>query len=382
MMHNLIVFILMLGLVAASTTTTSCKSKPNGLQTVQRSTKSDSIASVDRRPERLPQRAFDLSVPKVPNHLYQGHDLREVEIEAIYGTSQLLYNEGSYGEAARLQYWSTTRSDSGWYNCACSHALAGQIEAAFYFLQEGALSEGINAEWASQDPDLASLRRDPRWTEMKQFLTQVSRYWATSDVKALDMILPTDTNTDRVDVVVWLHGLGGNPKVPASQELADTLNVAFLGVSGTVPSGPNAFSWSEDVLRDFKRVDESLKTLAETIPIGSVVLVGFSQGAYVATELAANYPKRFQGALILSPGGNEDPEIPQDALLTGQVYRCSVGAKEHPGNVASTEDLCAQLKARGAKTVVKLYEDVSAHTFPPDYLEALEVWVSEALGRE
>lgn len=51
----------------------------------------------------------------------------------------------------------------GRYNLACKHALAGERDAAFEWLDK-AISVGFGSvDTMEKDPDLASLRADPRW---------------------------------------------------------------------------------------------------------------------------------------------------------------------------------------------------------------------------
>jgi len=53
------------------------------------------------------------------------------------------------------------------YNLACSYSLTGQTDAAFEALFR-ALSAGYDDfKWLSQDPDLETLRRHPRYEEIR-----------------------------------------------------------------------------------------------------------------------------------------------------------------------------------------------------------------------
>lgn len=60
-----------------------------------------------------------------------------------------------------------------WYNLACTHALLGDVEEALEFLrkelEQNHATEESRArqmEWAAEDPDLASLRDDPRFRRL------------------------------------------------------------------------------------------------------------------------------------------------------------------------------------------------------------------------
>ncbi len=51
------------------------------------------------------------------------------------------------------------------YNAACYLALAGQREGALAAWQRVADEGGIDVRWAQVDPDLDSIRDDPRFEE-------------------------------------------------------------------------------------------------------------------------------------------------------------------------------------------------------------------------
>lgn len=50
-----------------------------------------------------------------------------------------------------------------WYGLATLEAILGNTEAAIANLDKAARSQGFNAAWAKIDPDLASIRDDPRF---------------------------------------------------------------------------------------------------------------------------------------------------------------------------------------------------------------------------
>ena len=75
--------------------------------------------------------------------------------------------------STRGRSWSTGGSSGScpsapipWYNLACSYAVLGMIEPAFAALQR-ALELGYrHLDHVRRDPDLKSLRRDPRFARL------------------------------------------------------------------------------------------------------------------------------------------------------------------------------------------------------------------------
>jgi tetratricopeptide (TPR) repeat protein len=57
-------------------------------------------------------------------------------------------------------------ASENWYGLATLDAILGNIDAAIEHLRKAAGKENFNSEWARKDPDLASLRADPRFGEI------------------------------------------------------------------------------------------------------------------------------------------------------------------------------------------------------------------------
>ncbi len=112
-------------------------------------------------------------------------------------------------------------------------------------------------------------------------------------------------------VVVYLHGLGSKPEDFVNEKCqrhADAANVAIVGVSGTLPRGPDKFVWAVDPERDAKRVRDALAEVADRVTVkpAHVIALGFSQGAQVGVEIAVRNPEEFAGAIVLSPGAGRN----------------------------------------------------------------------------
>ena len=59
----------------------------------------------------------------------------------------------------------------------------------------------------------------------------------------------------------------------------------------------------------------------------------------------------------------------------GQGYVCTCGAGEAPGNVISTKNNAEHAERAGARVELKLYEGMSEHAFPPDFMANFARWV-------
>jgi len=53
------------------------------------------------------------------------------------------------------------------YNLACSYSLTGQTDEAFHALHRALAAGYDDFKWLAQDPDLESLRKHPRYNEVR-----------------------------------------------------------------------------------------------------------------------------------------------------------------------------------------------------------------------
>ena len=68
----------------------------------------------------------------------------------------------TYGEKMRA----LLMAHENWYGLAALDAILGNVEAAIEYLRRAARQETFDRQWARQDPDLASIRDDPRFHEI------------------------------------------------------------------------------------------------------------------------------------------------------------------------------------------------------------------------
>ena len=90
--------------------------------------------------------------------------------EAFYygGLISLLVLEARREEALALsvKMRGILNASRNWYGLAALEAILGNTEAAFGYLKQGADQGDFNRQWARNDPDLASIRNDPRFDEI------------------------------------------------------------------------------------------------------------------------------------------------------------------------------------------------------------------------
>ena len=334
------------------------------------------------RPAEKPVAPLSLAVPPALPEQLDGKNLKAMGEAELLGRANQAMAKEDYPRAAAFQYWYVQKSKTGQYNLACFLAQVGQTDAAFYWLQLAAIQEGVDTQHAQRDPDLTSLRNDPRWGQVRQYLADCNRYFESAPVARTALVLPKGYRKGApIPAVLWLHGLGSRPEGfvnPGCQEYADRLNVALIGVSGTRARGPRSFVWAEDPEKDARRLRDALAEVSDRVTVkkGHVITFGFSQGAQVGLEVAVRYPEEYAGSIVLSPGAQPhlDDVRPSPALgRRGFVLSC--GAEEHPGNVRLTALDADWLRRAKARVIHKAYPGVSAHSFPEDFDERFPEWV-------
>lgn len=342
--------------------------------------------AAEQGPVEKPEPPFMLPRPEQDQKLLADFDDENWEADKLTAAARMAIADEQPQLAAALQRSAIEKGSDQLYNLACYESLCGRLDSSIYWLQEAGLKEGVNVDWSQEDSDLENLRADSRWPRVLTFLEQCGRYWAASGAEDHQLVLPANSSDQPIPVMVWLHGMGDRAEsyvFPELQEIADRHQVAFVSVSGPVVNGPTSYSWSDDMQRNEARIDEAFAKFADKLkPLeGQIALGGFSQGAQVAGELVAKRPKRYSGALIMSPGGFTPSLDDIDAAdeHRRQIIIAVCGAGEHPGNVRLTKLYADWFEDAGAAVTHKPYEELERHSLVPDFEERLPEWIPDLL---
>ncbi len=182
--------------------------------------------------------------------------------------------------------------------------------------------------------------------------------------------------------LLLLHGTGGDEHdlVPLGSELAS--GAPLLSPRGSVLEGsmPRFFRrlregvFDEDDLR--ARADELADFIRAAeqeygITPGSLVAVGFSNGANMAAAMLLLHPGLFAGAVLIAavPPLSDAPATD----LTGLRVLVSNGRRDPMARPEQTETLVGQLRSRGAEVV--LLEHAGGHQLAAEHLPAMRAFV-------
>lgn len=341
-----------------------------------------SVAALNRNQAAVPTPNIKTS-PSEPPSQYVQIDISGYPAESLAEYSARAYEEGDYPQAAQYRYWAIKNGDKGFYDLAYYYALAGKVDDAIYWLIIDAKEGSPDLNWVENDKDMAAVRADPRWPDLKRYLQSVSDYWRQSDHTAVAVYLPDGyVPYEAIPVLVGLHGKGDTPLDFVDsryQSLANDLHIAVVGLSGIMPLGKNAFAWMPEAQLNREHVNKLLdKVLTENkIQLKYAALFGFSQGAQVSLQLASYAPDKWRGAFAMSPGlyPVTTLEVPEPKNNLGkQVYFVSTGSDEREYNLELAKNNIAVIESMQGKVEHRVYPD-QGHQFPADYNVVFPQWV-------
>lgn len=331
----------------------------------------------------------DFAVPQSePPSKYIKLNLSKMSAENLRANAEEAYEADDYELAVQYQYWAIQKGDDNFYDLACDYALAGKITDAMHWLMVEAKEGAINLEWIKKDKDMKAVRADPSWPKLEKYLQSVSQFWQQSGKAATTVIVPKNYKANTpIDTLVGLHGRADTPTNfidSGYQELADQLNIAIIGLSGTRPIGKNAYAWHQDTKRNLTHANALLaKALSEKkVKMDRAALFGFSQGAQVALQWATSEPQKWTGAFAMSPSLYTQTTLPiaKTADLSTQRYFISSGANESKYNLDLVKHDIAAIEARKGQVKHEMYAE-QGHEVPDDYYQVFPEWLQEIFKR-
>jgi phospholipase/carboxylesterase len=192
-------------------------------------------------------------------------------------------------------------------------------------------------------------------------------------------------------VMIMVHGRGASPRdiLPLGAEL-DKPGIAF--VAPTAAGGawyPLPFiaprEQNEPWLSSALGVIESLvlDIMARGFPSEKILLLGFSQGACLASEFSIRHPRRYGGVLALSGGLIGAPGTTWDDVTTTALEDTPVflGCSDIDSHIPKERVIESEavFKRLGARVTRKLYPGMG-HAVNDDEIQHVRSIVDEVLG--
>lgn len=191
---------------------------------------------------------------------------------------------------------------------------------------------------------------------------------------------PADVSIPR-PAIVYLHGMWASPEDSCAYfERASTSFGFLVCPRGNAPLGDGRM-WAGSYASVAPSVHAALRAAEAVAPgkldrSGGGTLVGYSNGAYFAVQVAESEPRQWTGLVLL------DMHLVIDAarLRGAGVHRVVLAAGERDGARASMQALAGSIDAQGLPTRFMSLGDVG-HQFPGDMDVRMCVaiaWVREA----
>lgn len=328
-----------------------------------------------------PKWPFEVKEPSARPSKVKDVDLKKVAPGDLSGVAMSAGRGKDYDLAVTLEYWAVKNGGGSQYNLACFYSLAGDSDAALYWLLTAGQEEGADPEHAAVDTDFANIRKDKRFKDAIKYLEESADYHRKNAKPVTLSYFPKKHDPKKpTHVLILLHGRGSAPSQffgDFTQDLAETLGLPIVSVSGTQPTGPKRFVWSQDPKKDAERIDAALATLNDKLtiaPTGRITL-GFSEGGQMAVEIAARDPEKYAGAIGMSPGADFSlGEAKADPKLKGKKFFVTIGTEEHPGNKSLADKDTDWLKKAGVDVELLKFKGIG-HTLPEDFTDQLPKWV-------
>ena len=186
--------------------------------------------------------------------------------------------------------------------------------------------------------------------------------------------------------MILLHGRGASARsiLGLADEL-DVPDVAYLAPQAARRSWyPESFMAPPE--QNEPHLSSALQVVADTIDHATdealtterVVLLGFSQGACLATEYAARHPQRYGGIVGLSGGliGPEDTDFDVDGTLDGTPVFLGCSDQDPYIPLERVNDTAEVFRRLSAKVTKRIYEGMG-HTTNEDELRHVRALLTQ-----
>lgn len=186
--------------------------------------------------------------------------------------------------------------------------------------------------------------------------------------------------------LLLLHGTGGDEEdlIPLGRALLP--GAGLLSPRGKVleRGAPRFFQRlaegvfdQADLARRTEELAQFIEAAAKTYELDreAIVVVGFSNGANIATSLLLRRPGLVRGAVLLSPMVPFEPEAPPD--LTGTSVFIGAGRADSIAPPVQVERLAGLLRRAGA--AVTIHWEPGGHTLTDGEVEAARQWLWQSV---
>jgi dienelactone hydrolase len=250
------------------------------------------------------------------------------------------------------------RPDWEWYERARDAVAAGDLDAAEQSAADALAAGHLIRVSLLLAPGLEPLRGRKRFEEIA---AEARGRAAARNLAPRLLVEPARNRAGVAPLLLVLHGARGN----AAEELdrwqsATGLGFIVAAAQSSQPATADGYCW--DPPRD--RIWKDLRAIVPELPAhGRTVLAGFSQGAWVALNLALEGTLIVSGSVIMvAPFAGPDTNLPP----AWRRLKVTILVGEKDAYREPVERLAEQLKERGHHVSVDVIAGLG-HAYPPDF---------------
>lgn len=192
------------------------------------------------------------------------------------------------------------------------------------------------------------------------------------------LAFPPDNRGGKQPVFIYLHGIAGGPERGCAELAHAVPTYGWLVCPHANVRDGQKYSWGGSLAEQWAVVTHAVQEVANEPEVDAsapVVLLGFSQGAYVAADLVTAYPNKIRAALFV--GANVRPQ--RDALVRSGVKKVAFTAGLYDGTYGYLAESARLLAAAGYPAQFRSLGKVG-HTYVGDAearaIDSLVSWMA------
>ena len=300
------------------------------------------------------------------------------------------YDAGDHALAIRIGLRVSARTDDhiDLYNLACAYSLHGDPENAIVWLSEIADTGFAQPGLLETDPDLRDARTDPRFRGIVRTVRQnvhTGRPGATRPWVAREPIIIAPAKIDAecpAPLIMVLHGYSGSHERTARlwKRVAAAFDAILVAPSGQEFTPHGGRGWATVTEAD-RTVMHALQRARDQYNVDSdrIVVAGISQGARMASHMAARHPETFRGLIMVAAAYNHGTlgtlrKTPRDQRPT-----CYIMVGDRDRLLAGSRAAVMDLEDAEVPYELVLYPDLG-HSYPPNTIVELRKAVRYVLS--
>lgn len=269
----------------------------------------------------------------------------------------------------------------GCYNLAALNALLGNKEEAIKWLEKAVEKGLIDTEIINNDPDIDSLKTEKEFPNILKLTEETKNKSARSTPFTVENNLQAE-GKKKLPLLVVLHGETENASslFQLWSSIAQKNQVVLIAPQALYTIGDGHYQWG--TIAEGREIVTKAIAEAEkkySIDTNKIYVMGFSQGATLALNMALSTPERFAGVIAVAPRYLHKLVALEKLKKHLPAVYLANGENEDPHILANNQLAKNLLTDAGLKVELKLFRN-TGHAFPANPILELEkafAWIEQ-----